>query len=147
MLVRALIAAAQDAAGSYVRRIVFYAIAGVAALVAVGFLSAALHLYLRAWLGGLAASLWLGALYGVVALICVVAALTTRTPPFTQRAESLVAEETEERVAQVRAAVRGAEEALRATSEDALKKATPTGVVTVGLLAGLFAARWLRGGR
>ena len=145
MLVRALVAAAQDAAGSYVRRIVFYAIAGLAALVAIGFLSAALYIYLRYWYGGLAASLWLAAVYGVLALICIVIALTTRSPQFTQRAENIVAEETEERVAQMRAVVRGAEEALRATGEDAIKKATPAGVVTVGLLAGLFAARWLRG--
>ncbi len=145
MLVRALVAAAQDAAGSYVRRIVFYAIAGIAALVAIGFLSSALYIYLRYWYGGFAASLWLAAVYGVAALICVVVAMSTRSPQFKQRAESIVAEEAEERVAQVRAAVLGAEEALRATGQDALKKATPTGVVTIGLLAGLFAARWLRG--
>lgn len=143
MLVRALVTAAQDAAGSYIRRAVFYTLAGLAGLVALGFLSAALYIYLRYWYGGFAASLWLAAAYGVVALICVAVALSTRASPFRRRAEKIVAEETEERVAQMRAVVRGAEEALRATSQDAVKKATPAGVVTAGLLAGLLAARWL----
>lgn len=145
MLVRALVSAAQDAAGSYVRRAVFYGLAGIAALVALGFLSAALYIYLRYWYGGFAASLWLAATYGVLTIICIVVAMSTRSFPFQRRAELIVAEEADERVAQMRAVVRSAEEALRATSQDAVKKATPAGVVTAGLLVGLFAARWLRG--
>lgn len=144
MLVRALVSAAQDAAGSYLRRVLFYAVAGIAALVTAGFLSAALYIYLRYWYGGFAASLWLAAIYFAIAVICVAVAASTGGRPFKRRAEKIVAEETEERVAQMRAALHGAERALRSSGREAVKKITPAGLLAAGLATGFAAARWMR---
>lgn len=144
MLVRALVSAAQDAAGTYVRRAVFYGAAGIAALVAAGFLSSALYIYLRYWYGGFAASLWLAAIYGVIAVACIAVAASTGSSRFKRRAERIVAAETEERVAQARAALRGAEQALRSGGREAVRKMTPGGLLAAGLATGFAAARWLR---
>ena len=144
MLVRALVSAAQDAAGNYLRRLVLFCVAGIAAMVMIGFLSAALYMYLRYWYGGFIASIWLAALYAVLAIICVAIALASRSRPFQRRAERIVAEETEERVAQVKAALHGAEQALRSSGRNAVKSMTPGGLLAAGLATGFAAARWLR---
>lgn len=144
MLVRALVTAAQDAAGNYIRRLVLFVLAGIAAMVTVGFLSAALYMYLRYWYGGFIASIWLAALYAVLALVCVAIALASRSRPFHRRAERIVTEETEERVAQVKAALHGAEQALRSGGRNAMKSVTPGGLLAAGLATGFATARWLR---
>lgn len=144
MLVRALVSAVQDAAGSYVRRISLLVLASLAGMVAIGFLSAALYLYLRYWYGGLLASIWLAALYGVLAMIFTAAAVARKSRAFQRNADQLIAREAEERLAQVRAAVHEVETALRSTGQLAIKSFTPGGLLAVGLAAGFAAARWLR---
>lgn len=144
MLVKALVSAVQDTAGDFVRRIVLFGLASLAASVAIGFLSAALYLYLRYWYGGLLASIWLAVLYGVLAMIFIAAAVASRSRPFQRRAERIVAQEAEERIAQTRAAIHGVEQALRSTGRHALKSMTPAGMLAAGLAAGLAAALWLR---
>jgi hypothetical protein len=144
MFVRALISAVQDAAGSYLRRILFYAVAGLAGLVSLGFLSASLYMYLRYWYGGFVASLWLAAIYGGIALIAMAVAANTASRRLRRRAEAIVAEEAEERTAQIRVAVHSAERALRASGRSALRKITPGGLIAAGLAAGFAASRWLR---
>lgn len=145
MLIRALVTAAQDAAGHWVRRVVLFGLAGLAGLVAIGFLSAALYLYLRYWYGGFLASIWLAVIYGVIAVIGAAMAVSSRAPAFQRRAERVVAAETEQRVAQAKAALHGAEQALRSGGRHALKSVTPTGLLAAGLAIGFAAARWLRG--
>ena len=144
MFVRALMSAAQDAAGSYLRRILFYAVATLAGLVAAGFLSAALYLYLRYWYGGFAASLWLAALYAVIAIMAAAFAASSQRPRFTRRAERIVSSEAEMRVAQMRAALHGAKQALRSSGNRAVKTITPGGLLAAGLATGFAMARWLR---
>ena len=144
MLVRALVSAVQDAAGSYVRRISLLVLASLAGMVAIGFLSAALYLYLRYWYGGLLASIWLAALYGVLAMIFTAAAVARKSRTFQRKADQIIAREAEERLAQVRAAVHEVETALRSTGQLAIKSFTPGGLLAVGLAAGFAAARWLR---
>ena len=144
MMLRALMSAVQDTAGSYVRRIVFYGVAAIAAMVAVGFLSAALYIYLRYWYGGFIASIWLAVIYGVIAVLAVAVAASTRSHSFAKRAERIVSTETELRAAQMKAAIRGAEEALRTTGREAVKTITPTGLLAAGLASGFAMARWLR---
>ena len=144
MLVRALVSAAQDAAGFYLRRFSFLVLASLAGMVAIGFLSAALYLYLRYWYGGLLASIGLAALYGILAMIFTTAAFVRKSHPFQRKAERLVAREAEERVAQMRAAIHEVEGALRSTGRHAVKSITPGGYLAVGLAAGFAAARWFR---
>lgn len=64
--------------------------------------------------------------------------------PFRRRAERIVADETEERLAQIRAALHGTEQALRSSGREAVRKMTPGGLLAAGLATGFAAARWLR---